>query len=87
MYADPEAFRPERFLDAKPPSLLVDPVRRRRAPLPRRRASRWLEMRAVMQTILQQMDLRAAERPGERIVRRMFTLSPARGTRVVATPR
>ncbi len=86
VWKDPEAFRPERFLDAKPPAYSWIPfgggVRRCLGA-----GFALAEMRAVMQTILQQMDLRAAERPGERIVRRMFTLSPARGTRVVATPR
>ena len=35
-YPEPYAFRPERFLDDAPATLRVDPVRRRRAALPRR---------------------------------------------------
>ena len=41
VYPDPFAFRPERFLETARRHLHVDPVRRRRAPLPRR------ELRAV----------------------------------------
>ena len=37
VYPEPEAFRPERFLDAGARDLQLDPVRRRRAPLPGRR--------------------------------------------------
>jgi hypothetical protein len=44
-------------------------------------------MRLVMQTVLEQVDLRAADPRDESIVRRSFTLSPARSTRVVATAR
>ena len=36
IYPEPYAFRPERFLDSAARHLQLDPVRRRRAPLPRR---------------------------------------------------
>jgi cytochrome P450 len=37
IYPDPLAFRPERFLDPRGRDLHLDPVRRRRQTLPRRR--------------------------------------------------
>ena len=40
VYPEPDAFRPERFLEQPAGHLHLDPVRRRRAPLPRARASR-----------------------------------------------
>ena len=36
VYPEPYAFRPERFLDGSPRQVQLDPVRRRRPPLPRR---------------------------------------------------
>ena len=45
------------------------------------------EMRAVMQTVLSRMDVRAAGRRDEPMVRRAFTLSPGKGARVVVQSR
>jgi cytochrome P450 len=87
VWHEPEAFRPERFLEgAKPAPYSWIPfgggVRRCLGS-----GFALVEMRAVMATVLQRMDLRVAERPGERVERRAFTLSPGRGARVIATPR
>ena len=40
VYPEPERFRPERFIERPRRHVLVDPVRRRRPPLPRRQRSR-----------------------------------------------
>ena len=86
VWPEPDAFRPERFLDGKPPAYGWIPfgggVRRCLGA-----GFALAEMRAVMQTVLRRMDLRPADPWGERIARRTFTLSPASGARVVATPR
>ena len=75
----PHAFRPERFLEQPGRHLHLDPVRRRRAPLPRR------ELRAVRdedgaRSARRAAPPRAAEPRAERISRRAITLSP-RGPR------
>jgi cytochrome P450 len=82
----PDEFRPERFLDANPPPYSFIPfgggVRRCLG------ASFGLtEMKAVMRTVLTRVELRPESPADERIARRAFTLSPGRGTRVVATRR
>jgi cytochrome P450 len=86
VWAEPEAFRPERFLSGSVPTHAWMPfgggVRRCLGA-----GFAQAEMRLVMQTVLEQVDLRAADPRDESIVRRSFTLSPARSTRVVATAR
>jgi cytochrome P450 family 135 len=86
VYDDPEAFRPERFLGREPPAYAWIPFGGG--------ARRCLgagfalaEMRAVMQTVLSRVELRAASSEDERIARRAFTLSPGRGARVVVERR
>jgi cytochrome P450 len=83
-YPEPYAFRPERFLD-KPPSTYTwipfgGGVRRCiGAPFAE------LEMRIVLEEILNRFDIRAAGRRAEGIARRNVTFSPRHGTRIVAT--
>ncbi len=86
VYEEPEAFRPERFLGREPPPYAWIPFGGG--------ARRCLgsgfalaEMRVVMRAVLMQMDLEAASSADERMVRRAFTLSPARGATVIATRR
>ena len=75
---DPQAFRPERFLDGAPRALHLGALRRRRAPLPRR-SVRTLEMKVVITTILRRARLRAPRAKGERARFRGVTLLPSRG--------
>jgi cytochrome P450 len=85
-YPEPYAFRPERFLDRPPSTYTWIPfgggVRRCiGAPFAE------LEMRVVLEEILQRFDLRPAGRHPEGIARRNVTFSPRHGTRIIATPR
>ena len=81
VYEDPEAFRPQRFLGRQPPSYSFVPfgggVRRCLGA-----GFALAEMRAVMQTVLTRVELRAVSGRDERVRRRAFTLSPAEGARV-----
>jgi cytochrome P450 len=85
-YPEPYAFRPERFLD-KPPSTYTwipfgGGVRRCiGAPFAE------LEMRIVLEEVLDRFDLRPAGRRAEGVARRNVTFSPRHGTRIVATRR
>jgi cytochrome P450 len=85
-YADPYAFRPERFLD-KPPSTYTwipygGGVRRCLGA-----AFAEMEMRVALGVILRRFDLRAGAKHAERVARRNVTFSPRHGTRVIATRR
>jgi len=84
-YPEPYAFRPERFVDAAPPSFAWVPfgggVRRCIGA-----AFAELEMRVVLDEVLARFDLRPAGRP-ERVARRNVTFSPRHGTRVVVRRR
>ncbi|HEY8865620.1 MAG TPA: cytochrome P450, partial [Solirubrobacteraceae bacterium] len=86
IYERPDEFRPERFLDWQPPPYAWIPFggggRRCLGA-----GFALAEMRAVMQTVLTRVELRAASQRDERVVRRAFTLSPRDGTRVVVTRR
>jgi cytochrome P450 len=87
VYADPRAFRPERFLADDPPDSF--------AWIPFGGGTRrcigaafaQFEMRIAIETIVRAVELRAVSPRLERPIRRNVTLSPARGTRVIATPR
>jgi cytochrome P450 len=86
IYDDPEQFRPERFIGTQPPPYAWIPfgggVRRCLGS-----GFALAEMRAVMSTVLAQVDLRPAEQADERLVRRAFTLSPGAGAEVIASRR
>lgn len=86
IYDDPETLRPERFLGRQPPPYAWIPfgggVRRCLGS-----GFALAEMRAVMSTVLAQMDLRVVSEEDERIVRRAFTLAPGSGASVVVTRR
>ena len=84
VYADPFAFRPERWLGGDaPPGYAWVPfgggVRRCLGA-----AFAEMEMRVALSTMLSQVRVRAATREPERVARRNVTFSPARGTRLVA---
>lgn len=83
-YADPELFRPERFLDHRPDALIWLPFGGgQRQCLGYRFAP--FEIREVVRTVLGTVDLQPASPRPERVVERRITLEPARGTRVVVT--
>jgi cytochrome P450 len=83
LFADPYAFRPERFLGDDPPETFSwipfgGGTRRCIGA-----AFAQFEMRIAIETVLRSVELRAASPELERPVRRNVTLSPARGTRVI----
>ncbi|MQA75227.1 MAG: cytochrome P450 [Solirubrobacterales bacterium] len=87
LHEDPYAFRPERFLaDGAPETYSWIPFgggTRRCIGA----AFARMEMRVAIETILRSVELRAADPELERPVRRNVTISPANGTRVIASPR
>ena len=86
VYPEPFAFRPERFLEDPPGTYSWIPFgggSRRCLGA----AFAEFEMRVVLSTVLEQFTLTAADRRPERAARRNITLSPRRGTRVIAQPR
>jgi cytochrome P450 len=87
LYEDAYAFRPERFLDGGAPetySWIPFGGGTRRC---LGAAFARMEIRIAVETILRSVELRAASPRLERPVRRNVTLSPATGTRVIASPR
>ena len=86
VYPEPYAFRPERFLDGSPPRYAWIPfgggVRRCIGA-----AFAEMEMRVALGEILRHRTLLPATGRAERVARRNVTLSPRRGTRVIAVPR
>lgn len=86
VYADPFAFRPERFIEQKTDTYSWVPFgggTRRCIGA----AFAQLEMRVALRTILETWDLRGVDDGYERPVRRNVTMSPATGTLAVAERR
>ena len=86
LYPDPQAFRPERFLDGGPDTFSWIPFgggTRRCIGA----AFAQLEMRVVLRTVLGQAELRPATDQAEPIVRRNVTLSPRNGTPAILVRR
>jgi cytochrome P450 len=85
-FAEPFAFRPERFLDDGPETYSWVPFgggTRRCIGA----AFAQMEMRVVLRTVLGSVRLEAADPRLERPVRRNVTMSPRGGTRVIARRR
>jgi cytochrome P450 len=86
IYEAPDEFRPERFIGEQPPPYAYIPfgggVRRCLGA-----GFALAEMRAVMSTVFERVELEPAAARPERIVRRAFTLSPRDGARVVVKRR
>ena len=86
VYADPLAFRPERFLEAGAGTYTWFPfgggVRRCLGA-----SFALFEMRIVLRELVARLDLRAADPRPERFVRRAITNAPRRGGEVVAERR
>jgi cytochrome P450 len=86
-FPDPEQFRPERFLDQPPPSYALVPF----GGGPRRcigASFAIMEMKTILRTVLERVELRAPTQKSERAVRtRRITTIPARGGRLLVTSR
>lgn len=86
IYPDPAAFRPERFLETPAGTYTWIPfgggVRRCIGA-----TFALFEMRQVLATIVEQLDLEAVSERSERVARRAITLTPGAGARVVVKPR
>jgi cytochrome P450 len=82
VYPEPEAFRPERFLDSSPGTYEWIPfgggIRRCLGA-----SFALFEMRMVLRAVLARSELRPAEAESEPIRRRAVTFAPGRGARVV----
>jgi cytochrome P450 len=82
IYPQPQAFRPERFLESQPGTYTWLPFGGgRRRCLGASFAQ--LEMRIVLRAALRRFELAPVGRRAERTRRRGITLSPAAGARVV----
>jgi cytochrome P450 len=86
IYPNARAFEPERFLERPAGTYTWIPfgggVRRCLGA-----SFAQLEMKRVLQTVLSEVRLRAAEPSSERVVRRSITLNPQHGARVVVVSR
>ena len=86
-YAEPEIFRPERFLGPDAPAKEVW--------LPFGAGSRhclgsslaMMAIKVILRTVLTRVELRPAQQESEAMVRRNFTLGPEHGSRVVVVRR
>jgi cytochrome P450 len=86
-FPEPEQFRPERFLDQSPPPYTLIPF----GGGPRRcigASFALMEMKTILRTVLEHVELRAPSQRPERPVRtRRLTTYPAKGARVMVTAR
>ena len=85
-FPDAEEFRPERFLDGSPPPYTFIPFgggTRRCIGA----SFAMMEMKTVLRTVLEQIELQAADRRAEKPRVHHITQVPSRGARVVATAR
>jgi cytochrome P450 family 135 len=86
IYPDPDEFRPERFLDEPPPAWAWIPFgggNRRCVGA----SLAMVEMRIVLGTVLERVEIRSADPAPERVARRRFTLAPEHDAVVIATRR
>jgi len=81
LYPDPLAFRPQRFLERSYGTYEWIPfgggIRRCLGA-----SFALFEMRVVLQTLLDRVELQPARGPGEKVMRRAITFAPARGGRI-----
>jgi cytochrome P450 family 135 len=85
-YGDVDEFRPERFLGTAPPAYSLIPF----GGGPRRcigASFAVMEMKTILRTILTAFDVRTPDRKPEAVRLHHITLVPARGARVILTPR
>jgi len=86
IYPEPDAFRPERFLDSPPGTYTWIPfgggVRRCLGA-----SFAQFEMKVVLRELVSRLDIRAAREEPERRVRRAIVFAPHRGGEVVITRR
>jgi cytochrome P450 len=86
VYPDPEAFRPERFIDG---------IANKRAWIPFGGGVRrclgasfaQLEMKITLRTVFSELELEAVDKDPEEAVRKRFTFVPRKSTRVRSRPR
>jgi cytochrome P450 len=85
-YPDPERFRPERFLERPAPYTFIPFGGGERRCIGASFAT--MELKTILRTVLQRVELRAAGRRDERASRtRSIAIVPARGARAVASAR
>ena len=86
VYPDPDRFYPERFLRRPAPYTLIPFGGGERRCIGASFAI--MEIKTVLRTVLEQLELRSASRRAERATRRQsIAITPAKGTRVIAISR